>query len=147
MSFWRNLLNLICTKYLKQISLKLSPLGYLTEKCKDFFANTVDFYRYDLQIYLSLLLKGQLPRTQESWSPERNCSEHHGERSLKLFNCIMKVCFYWQKQPKQWMPRTVTRIGIWPARLTSSYYFHSLRKFVEISRKFCILTWLNRCAE
>ena len=110
MSFWRNLLNLICTKYLKQISLKLSPLGYLTEKCKDFFANTVDFYRYDLQIYLSLLLKGQLPRTQESWSPERNCSEHHGERSLKLFNCIMKVCFYWQKQPKQWMPRTVIPI-------------------------------------
>ena len=110
MSFWRNLLNLICTKYLKQISLKLSRLGYLTEKCKDFFANTVDFYRYDLQIYLSLLLKGQLPRTQESWSPERNCSEHHGERSLKLFNCIMKVCFYWQKQPKQWMPRTVIPI-------------------------------------
>ena len=42
------------------------------------------FSRYAFRIYYGLLLKEHLPRTQERL--ERDCLDHHCERSLKLFN-------------------------------------------------------------
>ena len=39
-------------------------------------------YSYVLQIYYGLILKEHLPRTQKNL--ERDCLEHHGERSIKL---------------------------------------------------------------
>ena len=42
------------------------------------------FYRYALQVYYGLLLKEHLPRTREML--DRECLEHHCERSLKLCN-------------------------------------------------------------
>ena len=35
--------------------------------------------------YDSLLLKEHVPRTEGSWCLERDCLDHHGERSLKLY--------------------------------------------------------------
>ena len=54
------------------------------------------FYKYVLQIYYGLLLKEHLPRTQERL--ERDCLEHHCERSLKFFDwSSTQVCFYRQE--------------------------------------------------
>ena len=104
-----------------------------------------------------------LPRTQE-----RNCSEHHGERStkpcdcMKLFKCsdvqwivwilyIVQIFFIDRRRLNNWMLRAVTRTGYLISQTNctdkESWHFQSLWKLVEISKKACILIWLNRRPE
>ena len=57
---------------------------YLTTNRGNFLEMQYGFSRYAFTIYYGLLLKEHLPRTQERL--ERDCLDHHCERSLKLFN-------------------------------------------------------------
>ena len=55
---------------------------YLTTNRGNFLEIQYGFYKCALQIYYGLFLKEDLPRTQKRF--ERDCLEHHCERSLKL---------------------------------------------------------------
>ena len=69
-----------------------------------------------LQIHYGFLMKEHLLRNQEIKSLEPHYLENHVERSLKL----------WQEKLRWSMPRAVTRIGIWLARLCTLIQNHAI---------------------